>query len=302
MKDCDGIDRLSNVRASETEGNKVERFIKFIIARHAIYIARRAKQEPPWTKDRILQRYKFCNIYRELDRVTRWISVNWRRPHQDDPDFWFAALVARRCINFPATLAAIGYPIPWNPNRFLEAIERRKESGKLFISNAYKVILSGQAGNLAEVQVKMLLNPAWRAREELRPRREDTLTAFHMRLARTPYVGNFHAAQVIADAKYGGALRDANDWWQFAASGPGSKRGLNRVLGRPVNASWIEREWLSELRRLRKIVGPAVKDFSHRRMDAQNLQNCLCEFDKYERVRLGEGKTRKFEPKSAPLP
>ena len=29
---------------------------------------------------------------------------------------------------------------------------------------------------------------------------------------------------------------------------------------------------------------------------AQALQNCLCEFDKYERVRLGEGRPRNNYP------
>jgi hypothetical protein len=32
-------------------------------------------------------------------------------------------------------------------------------------------------------------------------------------------------------------------------------------------------------------------------LHAQDLQNCLCEFDKFERARLGEGKPkRKFRP------
>jgi hypothetical protein len=83
-------------------------FIKFVIARHAIYVARKSKREWPWTKDPILRQYKFCNIYRELDRVTRWISANWRQPNQNDPDFWFAAFLARRCINLLATLSVIG--------------------------------------------------------------------------------------------------------------------------------------------------------------------------------------------------
>jgi len=117
-------------------------------------------------------------IYRELDRVTRWISANWRQPNQNDPDFWFAAFLARRCINLLATLSVVGYPIPWKPDVFLDAIEGRSKMGKrVFKSDAYKVIVSGQSGDLAEVQVKTLLNPVWVARHELRPRQDDTLMA-----------------------------------------------------------------------------------------------------------------------------
>jgi hypothetical protein len=125
-------------------------------------------------------------------------------------------LLARRCINSPATLSEVGYPIPWKPVRFLEAIERRKKSGKrIFNSDAYKVIVSGQSGDLAEVQVKTVLNPVWAARHELRPRQDDTLMAFHIRLASIPFVGNFYSAHVVADAKYVGLLRNASDGWHF---------------------------------------------------------------------------------------
>jgi hypothetical protein len=45
-------------------------------------------------------------------------------------------------------------------------------------------------------------------------------------------MGSFQSGQVLANLKYG-QLKSAADWWTFAASGPGSRRGLNRVLGVP---------------------------------------------------------------------
>jgi len=117
-----------------------------------------------------------------------------------------------------------------------------------------------------------------------------------------PFMGSFHAAQVIADLKYVGRLRRAIDWWNFAASGPGSLRGLNRVIGRATDAPWEEAEWLEALRLVRKIVAPGLYKAGLPKMQAQDTQNCLCEFDKYERIRLGEGKGRKFVPNRKPLP
>jgi hypothetical protein len=100
-------------------------------------------------------------------------------------------------------------------------------------------------------------------------------------------LGSFIAAQIIADLKYMPPLDKAKDWHTFASSGPGSRRGLNRVCGRAVNESWTEDKWRAALTALQEKIKPLE-------MHAQDLQNCLCEFDKYERVRLGEGEPKQI--------
>lgn len=115
-------------------------------------------------------------------------------------------------------------------------------------------------------------------------------------------MGDFHTAQVVADVKYVGKLRHASDWWTFAASGPGSRRGLNRVLDHPTDAPWKESDWFHQLYVLRKAIAPALAKAGLPQIHAQDLQNCLCEFDKYERIRLREGNSRKFSPNPKPLP
>ena len=78
----------------------LDRFLDFIFEREEIRL-RRAKGEPgPWTDDPILREWSFTNIRREDDRVTKWIAANWRKPHADDPDLWFAMVVAR-LVNWP---------------------------------------------------------------------------------------------------------------------------------------------------------------------------------------------------------
>jgi hypothetical protein len=91
--------------------------------------------------------------------------------------------------------------------------------------------------------------------------------------------------QIVADLKYVAPLRHAADWHTFAAPGPGSRRGLNRVLGRPVNARWKDDEWRCELRRLHNSLQPQLEGTGLGELHAQCLQNCLCELDKYERAR-----------------
>ena len=107
-----------------------------------------------------------------------------------------------------------------------------------------------------------------------------------------PGMGSFLAAQVICDLKYVEPLRSADDWRTWAASGKGSLRGLNRVMGHDKGRSWTEHEWFRRLHALHAEIGPLVRASKMPPIHAQDLQNCLCEFDKYERTRLGEGKPR----------
>jgi hypothetical protein len=60
--------------------------------------------------------------------MTAWLRRNWRKPHADHPDFWFAMTVAR-VVNEPETLAEIGYPAPWDPEKFVRAIKHRLAAG-----------------------------------------------------------------------------------------------------------------------------------------------------------------------------
>jgi hypothetical protein len=262
---------------------------------------RRANGEPlPWTEDPILRKWSFCNVRREDDRTTRWISDHWREPHATDPDLVFAMVVAR-FVNWSDTLAELGYPVPWEPEHFLAVMHARKERGEVCFGPAYNISNFGSATPKAEQLVQKVFTPLWQplTRKRLRPRGDDdSLHSFYGRLREMNGMGSFMAAQVVADMKYV-ALKNARDWMTFAAPGPGSKRGLNRVLGHPVDAPWRDDDtWRAAFRQLREQIMPELERIGLGDLHAQDLQNCLCEFDKHERVRLGEGKPkRRFVPR-----
>ena len=81
--------------------DQVTPLLYFIGERERIRIRRANGEPPPWTDDPILREWSFCNVRREDDRVTRWIAEDWRVPHVDDPDLWFAMVIAR-FVNWPA--------------------------------------------------------------------------------------------------------------------------------------------------------------------------------------------------------
>lgn len=289
---------------------RVNDFVRFIRARHDIFHARTRLKPKPWTKDTILQSYRFCNVYRELDKVTQWISTNWREPLSKSSDLWFWMLVAR-LVNNPDTLALIGYKRNgwrWDAERFVGKMRDQMRDGRKAWGGAYIVSTNGVQMEKSSYIAEHVLTPAWASRASIQPKKGDLLDDFCDRLLTLNGVQGFIAGQVIADAKYADPhLLVANDWKTFAISGPGSRRGLNRVMERDHETRWNEKEWKDCLLTLRvktnaklDVVNKKENERGRPRpypeLHAQDVQNCLCEFDKYERVRLGQGKPRSTYP------
>ena len=206
-------------------------------------------------------------------------------------------MAVARLVNLINSLAEIGYPVPWDRQRFVAALSERAARSEQVFGAAYKVGTAGIKIDKIEY-VAGVLDSLWAgARQLLRPRSDERLAEFHRRLEAHRGIGSFLAGQIVADVKYVRPLLDAPDWMTFAASGPGSRRGLNRVLGRPVDAHWREDDWRPALRDLHRQITPDLERIGIERLHAQDLQNCLCEFDKMERARLGEGRPkRRFTP------
>lgn len=296
---------------------EINRVFKFILERESIREKKERGEPKPWTKDPILLNYRFTNVRREDDKVTRWIAENWRRPHENDPELWFAMAVARY-INWPPTLEKIGYPVPFNAKRICALLNEAagKKIVKRYMARSHKetphkieliqtqmscqvfggAYFLNSIGPKIESIVNDRLNVLWKRRHWISALLGDQV----VRLSRVYDVlraeygfGSFMAAQVVADLKYTPRFNESRmqDWWTFAAPGPGSKRGLNRLCGRPVNAPWKDAEWQAALCELQTKLN--TKLGLANRLHAQDVQGVAgCEWDKYERVRLGEGRPK----------
>lgn len=274
----------------------LETFTYFVIERHNIWRRREAGNRAPWTNDEILKAYRFCNVYRELDRTTKWITDHWRTPNESNPHLWFAMVVSR-LVNHPETLAQMGFPLPWNKKSFLRTMLGRKKEGAKVFGSAYIVSTNGVERDKANYLADDVLDPMWKDREKVKPIQGDRLQDFFARLMSFQGMGLFMSAQVVADIKYVSPLMGASDWWTFASSGPGSRRGMSYLLGYDPRTPWKEHEWKEALMELSVIVKPIFQEARLPRLHNQDLQNCLCEFSKYRRTQLGTGRPKqKFTP------
>lgn len=274
-------------------GDGPDRLVAFIVAREEVRRRREAGEPRPWTTDPILQRYRFCNVHREDDRVTTWIRSNWREPYSSYKDLWHLMVLAR-WINEPGTLRQYQernkrFPY-WSRKTLYEVHRLRKGMGARFYNPAYMITTAGTRQDKLDY-ICDKLDMLWLRRKSMRPRGEDTLNSWHMLLSGFDGLGSFLAGQVVADMRYVEPLMSASDLQSFACSGPGSRRGLSRVLGRGASHRWNESDWRQYLAKVHTRVAVLLR--RHKiELHAQDLQNCLCEYDKHERARLGEGRPR----------
>src|ERR1017187_2352585 len=115
---------------------QLKKLLYWMTERQKIFLKRQRGDPYPWTKDPILARWKFCNTYRENDKVTIWLRKNWLEPFKDHPNLWFACFLFRQ-INWPDTLEDIGFPEEWNPRRVCKILDMRKSLGKKIYTSAY---------------------------------------------------------------------------------------------------------------------------------------------------------------------
>jgi hypothetical protein len=198
-----------------------------------------------------------------------------------------------RLFNLPSTLEAVGAAnvLNWKPEKVRAKLHELRKHGPIF-NGAYIVSTNGKSMGKVDYLIQYVLGPLWAARKALRPATEDTLASYHAKLMKFDGLGSFMAAQVIGDIKHVKPLKDAADWWTWAASGPGSRRGLNRVFMYETNAPWREDSWLQHLTLLRVALLPLLGGMELHAQDVQNI-GC-CEFDKMERARLGEGRPKQL--------
>lgn len=275
-----------------------KRLLNFILERHRIHI-RRAEHSntKPWTKDPILQAYRFCNVYRELDRVTVWIHEHWREPNRTDPMLWFAMVIAR-LLNTPASLEALGYPRRWNEDRFIRILQGRMDKGERVFNGAYMIGTGGSDLPKVEYLATTVLTPMWLIRKRMTAAFQgNTLQQAYEALVQYHGIADFLAGQIIADVKntMGQPLHWADDWMSWAVLGPGSRRGLNRVLGRGVKRRGLSKEKAHKyLLAIQYDINRMMGRHGYAKLCLQDTQNCLCEFDKYERARRGQGRPKQL--------
>lgn len=266
-------------------------FQSWIEERHHMYLRKEVGlMDKPYSLNKFMGAYRYCNVYRQLDRTTQWISTRWLNcPPARMP---LRAIIAR-FINDPEVLEALRPACnPFNADMFLSILNARKTVGLRVRSAAYMTTTHGATTPWTDFTTKEVLAPLADLTVVLDPRHYDGLDGYARKLMTFNGIGSFLAGQVVADLKYHHPRMSqvcAPDWWTFVVPGPGSRRGLHRLYGIDPARGMSDAVFHKLFPLAQKLATEVVMQKCWPQIHAQDVQNCLCEFDKYMRLVDGTG-------------
>ena len=288
---------------------KMTEFIKEELDRYRYWQIEREKirflkenlgEDPPWTKDPILQEFKFCQVFREDDRTTRWFKAHIREPMRNDPKVLMATVIFRwfNLIETGRTLKEHDLLLNWDRKKAIEEITKQPK----WVTGAY--IVKTPNGMDKVTGVAECISHMWKDRNYLMgvlledaAKEEASLEKTWHLLRDYPYMGPFMAYEVVTDLRHTCLLENATDIMTWANAGPGAMRGLNRLTGRDLDFARRSHDWNKEMCDLYEAAATRI-DYGMASIrgpheyEMREIEGGLCEFDKYSRIFKKEGRTR----------
>ena len=253
-------------------------------------------------------------MFREQDKVTKWVNFHIRGPLAYHDRLVQAMLVAR-FINRPETLDVLkGIPrrdatiqnrsmiCYWSHEEVRHRLQTERP-GQPIVTGAYMVktpLRKPKLEGLSEIFEPIMSDDGLTDRI----RTIGTLQGATEELCKFPWVGPFMAYEVVSDLRHTPVLRQAPDILTWANPGPGATRGLGRVFhANPDHFSRGNSKDVLEMYRLMQVLLKHSQraEFWPRDWPAwemREVEHWLCEFDKYERARLGEGAPKQLYKRS----
>lgn len=272
----------------------VKRCFDFMTERENIRKLKLAGAAWPWTDNKILQTYKFTNVKREHDRTSNAFIEEFYKPNFNAPreEILLNAAIARYfgTIEF---MRAVGWQTRFNPRHLIKVAADRMKKGQTVWTGAYIITANGMSGPKEETVVEVFLAGLWARRKEFTARPFTWRPVVEKLMEIQGFGGSgFMSKESVLDTRHTSFWPEPpEDRFTWTPVGPGGMRGAARILG------YTDKRLLSkqatvdvclELFKVRKQYLPA--DFVE--LELHDLQWILCEFDKMERVRLGQGRPR----------
>ena len=277
-------------------------YLYWITKRMEIFWNKYEGKRAPWTDDPILQKYKFCNTYRCLDRVSQYLlsHVIYNGKQYEPEDMFFRILLFKHFNKIETwellekEFGDITYETGFeNIAKFLD--EKIKEGVSIygdayiigcffypFPEYAYIKHLSKHRAHFRIWDDEIFQNGHLYDFLEAQSL-EDLYTTFRkMRIH-----GDFTAQQFAIDMNYSPLFNFSEN--DFVITGPGSIRGIERTFQDARKCDyvgvikWVHKNFEELMSHFEKETGMEFKPLPNRLPTLIDIQNCFCETDKFLR-------------------
>lgn len=283
----------------------------FAAERQNIFYKKLNGEKEPWTEDRILREYKFCNSYRASDRVSQYLLKNviYNGEKYSKEDMVFR-IVLFKLFNKEETWELFIEELGdvklenFNFEKYSSILENAKETGKKIYTDAYMSCATKAYGFDKKHENHLALINQMFVIDKLQDKIINAKTmeeAFNY-IKSYPLIGDFMAYQLITDINYSEVTNFSEI--EFTVVGPGSKRGIEKCfvdlegMSKEDVIKWMCEHQDEEFARL----GITFKRLGNRKLQYIDCQNLFCELDKYLRKSNPELKSNRTNIKKKYIP
>lgn len=283
----------------------------FAAERQNIFYKKLSGEEAPWTEDKILQEYKFCNSYRASDRVSQYLIKNviYNGKKYYDEDMIFR-IVLFKIFNKKSTWEILLNKLGditldnFNFKDYCNILEQAKDEGYKIYTDAYMSCANKAFGYEKKHENHIALIEKMFIKDKMQNKileSENMEEAFNI-IKNYELIGNFMAYQLVTDINYSEVVNFTER--EFTVAGPGSERGIKKCftdlegMSKEDIIKWMCNHQEEEFKRL----GIEFKDLGGRPLQYIDCQNLFCELDKYCRQAVPELKSNRTKIKKKYIP
>jgi hypothetical protein len=283
----------------------------FACERQNIFWKKINGDQAPWTHDKILQEYKFCNSYRVNDRVSQYLLKNviYNGNKYNYEDMLFR-IILFKLFNKESTWELLSKNFgdillkDFNTKKYSIVLENAISNGTKIYNDAYiscankafgydrkhdnHLALLDKMFNIDKMQDKII-------------KCNTMQDAFNI-IKGYPLIGNFMAYQLVTDINYSAFVNWKEN--EFTVAGPGSLRGIKKCFidkGTMTNEDIIKYMYMHQDEEFKRL-NLNFKRIGNRPLQLIDCQNIFCELDKYCRQALPDLKSNRTKIKKHYVP
>lgn len=284
---------------NDIKSTELKLFLDTAVERHFIYLKKESGRPRHWSNDNIFNEWFFCNVFRELDKTSKYIIDNVIEPNNDKPLLWAALIICRYYSRIETIKLLVENDCLFSTNAWLKGTKILKEyyeKGNSICTPGFLTTARAHGNSYKKylmpfIIVNDLNNRFPNLDNYLKHNTIENITNFFAKnaLCTAMFMAYEYASDIVYTKRYNDPCRPT-DIDTYCSCTIGSLRGLRRLCGEKynnrvkINVDDCIQFLLRELKNRFSTVSTYYDKFVYPEIHAREIEHWLCEYDKYSRV------------------